>query len=75
MLLQALFNPRPIRFQQKQKPKRTFYVFISSVTKFEVIDGATEKHLGFLNGMLPRFTVLDFDSKGATNFKFVKFAL
>ena len=40
-------------------------IYISSVTEFEVITGATEKHLEFWNGMLPRFTVLDFNSKGA----------
>ena len=40
-------------------------LYISSVTEFEVINGATEKHLQFWNGMLPRFTVLDFDSRAA----------
>ncbi len=30
-------------------------LYISSVTEFEVINGATEKHLQFWNGMLPRF--------------------
>jgi tRNA(fMet)-specific endonuclease VapC len=40
-------------------------LYISSVTEFEVINGATEKHLLFWKGMLPRFTVLDFDSKTA----------
>lgn len=40
-------------------------LYISSVTEFEVINGATEKHLQFWNGMLPRFAVLDFDSKAA----------
>ena len=40
-------------------------LYISSVTEFEVINGATEKHLQFWNGLLPRFTVLDFDSKAA----------
>ena len=40
-------------------------IYISSVTEFEVINGATEKHLQFWNGMLRRFTVLDFDSKTA----------
>ena len=28
-------------------------LYISSVTEFEVINGATEKHLEFWNGMLP----------------------
>jgi tRNA(fMet)-specific endonuclease VapC len=40
-------------------------LYISSVTEFEVVNGATEKHLQFWNGMLPRFTILDFDSKAA----------
>ena len=40
-------------------------LYISSVTEFEVINGATENHLQFWNGMLPGFTVLDFDSKAA----------
>lgn len=40
-------------------------LYISTVTEFEIINGATEKHLQFWNGMLPRFTVLDFDSRAA----------
>jgi len=40
-------------------------LYISSVTEFEVINGATSKHLEFWNQMLSRFTVLDFDSKAA----------
>ena len=40
-------------------------IYISSITEFEVMNGATEKHLQFWNGMLQRFTVLDFDSKAA----------
>ena len=40
-------------------------IYISSVTEFEVINGATEKHLEFWNGMLLRFKVIDFDSKTA----------
>jgi len=40
-------------------------LYISSVTEFEVVNGATQTHLEFWNGMLARFTVLDFDSKVA----------
>ena len=40
-------------------------LYISSITEFEVVNGATEKHLQFWNGMLQRFSVLDFDSKAA----------
>lgn len=40
-------------------------LFISSVTEFEVINGATSAHLQFWNQMLSRFTILDFDSKAA----------
>jgi tRNA(fMet)-specific endonuclease VapC len=40
-------------------------LYISSVTEFEVVNGATEAHLQFWNGMLTRFTVLDFDSRAA----------
>ena len=40
-------------------------LYISSVTEFEVINGATPAHLQFLNQMLSRFAILDFDSKAA----------
>lgn len=40
-------------------------LYISSITEFEVLNGAKQLHLDFWNGMLPRFTVLDFDSKTA----------
>ena len=40
-------------------------LYISSVTEFEVVNGATQTHLEFWNVMLARFTVLDFDSKAA----------
>jgi len=40
-------------------------LYISSVTEFEVINGATKAHLQFWDGMLTRFTVLDFDSSTA----------
>lgn len=40
-------------------------LYISSVTEFEVINGATSEHLQFWNRMLLRFTILDFDSKAA----------
>ena len=45
--------------------KQYHRLYISSITEFEVINGATEKHLQFSNGMLTRFVVLDFDSKAA----------
>lgn len=40
-------------------------LFISSVTEFEVMNGATSSHLEFWDQMLTRFTVLNFDSKAA----------
>jgi predicted nucleic acid-binding protein len=40
-------------------------LYISSVTEFEVVNGATPLHLQFWDGMLPRFTILSFDSKTA----------
>ncbi|MBU0696208.1 MAG: type II toxin-antitoxin system VapC family toxin [Bacteroidetes bacterium] len=40
-------------------------LYISSVTEFEVVNGATKEHLQFWDGMLARFTILDFDSKAA----------
>lgn len=40
-------------------------LYISSITEFEVLNGAKKLHLVFWDGMLPRFTVLDFDSKAA----------
>ena len=40
-------------------------LYISSVTEFEVVNGATKAHLAFWDGMLARFTVLDFDTKAA----------
>lgn len=40
-------------------------LYISSVTEFEVVNGATKEHLKFWDGMLARFTILDFDSKAA----------
>ena len=40
-------------------------LYISSITEFEVLNGAKQLHLDFWNGMLPRFTVLDFDSEAA----------
>lgn len=40
-------------------------LYISSITEFEVLNGAKQLHLDFWDGMLPRFTVLDFDSKAA----------
>lgn len=40
-------------------------LYISSITEFEVVNGATQAHLQFWNGMLARFSILDFDSKAA----------
>ena len=40
-------------------------LYISSITEFEVLNGAKHLHLDFWNGMLSRVTVLDFDSKAA----------
>ena len=40
-------------------------LYISSVTEFEVVNGATKAHLQFWDNMLIRFTILDFDSKAA----------
>lgn len=41
-------------------------LYISSVTEFEVVNGATKVHLQFWDGMLARFTILDFDTKAAS---------
>ena len=41
------------------------HLYISSVTEFEVVNGATPEHLQFWDGMLTRFAILDFDSKAA----------
>lgn len=41
------------------------HLYISSITEFEVLNGAKQLHLDFWNGMLPRFTVLNFDSQAA----------
>jgi predicted nucleic acid-binding protein len=40
-------------------------LYISSITEFEVINGATTQHLAFWDGMLARFTILNFDSFSA----------
>lgn len=40
-------------------------IYISTITEFEVFNGATEIHRKFWNGMLERLIVLDFDSKAA----------
>ncbi|MBA3673533.1 MAG: type II toxin-antitoxin system VapC family toxin [Chitinophagaceae bacterium] len=55
----------------KEKPRLVAHsriynkIFISSITEFEVINGATPAQLDFWNNMLTGFTVLDFDSKTA----------
>ncbi len=40
-------------------------LYISSITEFEVMNGAKQLHIEFWKGMLTRFTTLDFDSKSA----------
>ncbi len=40
-------------------------LYISAITEFEVVNGATPQHLAFWDGMLTRFTILDFDSLAA----------
>ncbi len=40
-------------------------LYISSVTEFEVINGASPAHIEFWDRMLERITVLDFDSSTA----------
>ena len=40
-------------------------LYISSITEFEVYNGATEVHKQFWEGMLLRLTILDFDGKAA----------
>ena len=40
-------------------------LFISSITEFEVINGATLPNLHFWDEMIARFTILDFDSQVA----------
>jgi len=41
------------------------HLFISSITEFEVINGATPAQLDFWNNMLKGFTILDFDTNAA----------
>ena len=40
-------------------------LYISSITAFEVINGATPAQLDFWNEMLKGFTILDFDTSAA----------
>lgn len=40
-------------------------LYISSITEFEILNGAKQLHVDFWDGMMPRFTILDFDSKAA----------
>lgn len=40
-------------------------LYISAITEFEVINGATKDHLNYWDGMLERFIILDFGSKEA----------
>jgi predicted nucleic acid-binding protein len=40
-------------------------LYISSITVFEVLNGTKPSHQVFLNGMISKFTVLDFDSEAA----------
>lgn len=45
--------------------KKYGILYISSVTEFEVINGATQAQLEFWNNMLLRCTILNFDSRAA----------
>ncbi|CAN5698464.1 type II toxin-antitoxin system VapC family toxin [soil metagenome] len=45
--------------------KQYNHLYISSVTEFEVFNGATETHKKFWEGMLTRLIILNFDSKAA----------
>jgi len=45
--------------------KKYKWLYIFSVTEFEVVNGATKSHMQFWDGMLERFTVLDFNSRAA----------
>ncbi len=45
--------------------KKYNILYISSVTEFEVINGASQAQLEFWNKMLLRFTILNFDSSAA----------
>ncbi len=40
-------------------------IYISSITEFEIYNGATEDHIEFWNKMLKHIIVLDFDSLAA----------
>lgn len=40
-------------------------LYISSITEFEVINGAKPEHIQFWNTLLTRITPLDFDSRAA----------
>ena len=40
-------------------------LYISSITEFEILNGAKQLHKDFWEDMLPKFAVLDFDSKAA----------
>jgi predicted nucleic acid-binding protein len=40
-------------------------LYISSITEFEILNGAKQLHLEFWEGMSPRFIVLDFNSEAA----------
>lgn len=41
------------------------HIFISSITEFEIFNGATPNQIQFWNEMISGITVLDFDSKTA----------
>lgn len=41
------------------------HLYISAITEYEIITGASAAHLQFWNGMLAKFTVLDFDRAAA----------
>lgn len=60
-------------FRKTDKSKSKLYshfkeyetLFISSITEFEIFNGATESHKKFLNILLEGIVVLNFDSEAA----------
>lgn len=45
--------------------KGSYQLYISSITEFEIFNGATEAHKQFWSGLLSHISVLNFDSKTA----------
>jgi len=50
------------KFRLVQHFRKYQKIYISSITEFEIYNGATEAHKEFWDKMLSRITVLDFDS-------------